>query len=56
LTAKFKTLRLRDKAADPITVESEKFTVADPPPDTLTRFTWGEVAVGETLTLTIMTG
>jgi len=54
--AKFKTFRLRDKAADPITVESEKFTVADPPPATLTRFTCGEVAVGETFTVTVMTG
>src|SRR5258708_19135687 len=56
LAPKFKTLRLSDKAGVTIVVGSEKFAVADPPPDTLTWFTCGDVAVCSTFTLTVITG
>ena len=39
-----------------ITVESEALAVAEPPPETLTIFTCGEVAVAETFTVTVMAG
>ena len=56
LTAKFKTLRLSDIVVATMVVGSEKFTVAAPPPDTLTKFTCGEVAVAETFTVIVITG
>ena len=55
LTAKFKTLRLRDKDSV-IVVVSAKTKVGDPPPDTVTWLYWGEVAVAETFTFTVITG
>ena len=39
-----------------IVVESVALAVADPPPDTLTWFTWGEVALAATFTVTVMAG
>jgi hypothetical protein len=39
-----------------IVVESLPFAVADPPPDTLTEFTCGEVAFAATLTVTAIAG
>jgi hypothetical protein len=37
-------------------VESLAFAAADPPPDTLTWFTCGEVALAPTLTVTVIAG
>ena len=37
-------------------VESVAELAASPPPDTLTEFTWGEVAFAATLTVTVMGG
>jgi len=37
-------------------VESLVLAVADPPPDTFTWFTCGEVALAATLTVTVITG
>jgi hypothetical protein len=36
--------------------ESMAFAVAEPPPETLTLFTWGEVAVCATFTVTVIGG
>jgi hypothetical protein len=37
-----------------MTVESVVFAVADPPPETDAWFTWGDAAVAETFTVTVM--
>ena len=39
-----------------IVVESMPFAVADPPPDTLTEFTCGELALAPTFTVTVIAG
>jgi hypothetical protein len=39
-----------------IVVESVALAVADPPPDTLTEFTWGDVALTATFTVTVIAG
>jgi hypothetical protein len=39
-----------------IVVESMPVSVADPPPDTLTEFTCGELALAPTFTVTVMVG
>jgi hypothetical protein len=39
-----------------IVVESLTLLGEDPPPDTATMFTWGEVAVDATFTVTVITG
>src|SRR5258708_34233174 len=54
LTAKFKTLRLRDK--DSLIVVVSVKTKVGPPPDTVTWLYWVEVAVGETYTFPAITG
>ena len=42
--------------AGEIVVESVAFAVAAPPPDTLTEFTSGEVALPATFTVTVIGG
>ena len=37
-------------------VESVAVVLESPPPDTLTEFTWGELASGATFTVTVMGG
>jgi hypothetical protein len=37
-------------------VESVAFAVAEPPPETLTLFTCGEVALATTFTVTVIAG
>ena len=37
-----------------IVVESLALAVAEPPPETLTWFTWGDVAFAATFTVTVM--
>ena len=39
-----------------ITVESVAFAVVEPPPDTATAFTCGELALAPTLTVAVMAG
>ena len=39
-----------------ITVLSLVLAVAEPPPETLTLFSWGDVAVGFTLSVTVIDG
>jgi hypothetical protein len=39
-----------------IVVESVVVALADPPPETVTEFTCGDVAVVDTLTVTVITG
>ena len=43
-------------AEEMIVVESAAFALPDPPPDTLTAFNCGEVALAATFTVTVMAG
>jgi hypothetical protein len=43
-------------SAPTIVVESVAFALPDPPPDTLTAFTCGEVALVATFTVTVIGG
>jgi hypothetical protein len=47
---------LNTAARGMITVESLAFAVAEPPPDTLTLFTCGDVALAPTFTVTVIAG
>jgi hypothetical protein len=42
--------------AELIVVESVAVALADPPPETVTEFTCGDVAVADTLTVTVIAG